>query len=385
MLTGVGGGLVAALGGVAWRAADQGVFTPETARPGFVPWRDVAEGRHTGPMAVAAAGVLAASPHNTQPWLFRVSPSAIDLHAVPARHLGAFDPYRREMMLGLGCAVENMVQAAGGQGLTAAVLPGSLDTTHVARIALAPGPAVRTALLDAIPRRRTNRGVYDTRRDVEEDRLAELRALATDPATRLLVFGRGTPGAALFGAATVTATAEIVADTEMMAWSHRWTRSSRRAIDRERSGLTLQGAGLDALTELAGTLLPPIDAATEGHYWLAATRDRMVPTAAAFGMILVRDPYDRAQALAAGRLWQRLHLQGTVRGLAMQPLNQIPEMIDRERQLGRAPATATRIAPLLTQADWRPTFGFRLGYPTRLVPASPRRGLDDMIIARSPT
>ena len=53
------------------------------------------------------------------------------------------------------------------------------------------------------------------------------------------------------------------------------------------------------------------------------------------GLIAVSDRYDRKAMLAAGRVWQRLHLSATARGLAMQPLNQPIEMI-RPRTPDRA-------------------------------------------------
>lgn len=382
-LAGAGTGVVAVFGGLAWRASDQGLFTSAEARPGFQPWREVAQGRHHGPMALAAAGVLAASPHNTQPWLFRVGRDAIDVHAVPSRHLGAFDPYRREMAIALGCAVENMVQAAPGQTLIAMVTPVAGEATRIARVALSPGDGAPAPLAAAIVRRHTNRHPYDPARTVAPALLQRLRTLATDADVRLVLMPRGSEAARRFGEETIAATETIVGDAEMDAWSHRWTRGSRAEVDRERSGLTLACAGLDRLTETVGALLPPVDARSEGAYWLNMTRKSAAPTAATFGLLLVRDPYDRVQSLAAGRLWQRLHLQGTLLGLGMQPLNQIPEVIDRERQLGRPPAMAARIAPLLSDPAWRPTFGFRLGYPTREAAASPRRTLADAVTASS--
>jgi hypothetical protein len=67
-----------------------------------------------------------------------------------------------------------------------------------------------------------------------------------------------------------------------------------------------------------------------------------------YGVTVLRFPQTRNQAeqiapfyprwfrhLAAGRVWQKLHLSATTRGLAMQPLNQPIEMIDRERQTGQ--------------------------------------------------
>jgi hypothetical protein len=78
-------------------------------------------------------------------------------------------------------------------------------------------------------------------------------------------------------------------------------------------------------------------------------------------------------------------LQGTLLGLGMQPLNQIPEVIDRERELNEPADMAARIAGLLPDPAWRPTFAFRLGYPTRPPATSPRRALEDAIAPLSTT
>ena len=80
-------------------------------------------------------------------------------------------------------------------------------------------------------------------------------------------------------------------------------------------------------------------------------------------------------ALEAGRLWQRLHLWATARGLRAQPMNQLPEMVDREAQLGQAPATAEALAGLLGTTEWRPTFAFRMGHAERAPRPSPRRAI----------
>jgi hypothetical protein len=55
-------------------------------------------------------------------------------------------------------------------------------------------------------------------------------------------------------------------------------------------------------------------------------------------------------------------------------------MIDRERQRGRAPAWAGRIARL-TGEDWQATFSFRAGFATQSAPASPRRRLKDVLMS----
>ena len=76
--------------------------------PAFEPWtewRGVTGVSGTGDprMALVANAILAASPHNTQPWIFRPGPGRLELHADLARNLGALDPFLRELYMGLGC------------------------------------------------------------------------------------------------------------------------------------------------------------------------------------------------------------------------------------------------------------------------------------------
>ena len=111
----------------------------------------------------------------------------------------------------------------------------------------------------------------------------------------------------------------------------------------------------------------------------AETRDVQLASAPLTGLIAVRDRYDRKATLAAGRVWQRLHLSATARGLAMQPLNQPIEMIDRERQTGQGDQWAKRIARL-TGDEWQATFSFRAGFSSRPAPPSPRRRLKDVVL-----
>ncbi|GAA0223055.1 hypothetical protein GCM10009539_05320 [Cryptosporangium japonicum] len=103
MLRTAGGGAlglaVVGSGTLGWRAYDNGVFDPDggTAFDAWRRWRD-----DDGPRGTIAAAVLAASPHNTQPWLFRASASRIELWADPERVMRSVDPYRREQRTSLG-------------------------------------------------------------------------------------------------------------------------------------------------------------------------------------------------------------------------------------------------------------------------------------------
>lgn len=77
--------LVAGDGLLAYRAYDQGVFAAGRG-PAFdavADWRS-----YEGPVGAVAAAVLAASAHNTQPWMFAVSEDRIDVFADRLRATG---------------------------------------------------------------------------------------------------------------------------------------------------------------------------------------------------------------------------------------------------------------------------------------------------------
>ena len=164
----------------------------------------------------------------------------------------------------------------------------------------------------------------------------------------------------------------------MIADSDRWFRSSPAEIEAHRDGPTLDAAGLSFFA-LTYARLFSVSPETSHSAWLRNTRDVQLASAPLTGLIAVSDRYDRKATLAAGRVWQRVHLSATMRRLAMQPLNQPIEMIDRERQSERGTQWAKRIARL-TGDEWQATFSFRAGFASRPAPPSPRRRLKDVVL-----
>jgi hypothetical protein len=148
----------------AWRAWDQGVFSTGEG-PAYQAWESWKSDAPSPVHRVVRAAILAANPHNTQPWLFRVTPSSVDLFADRTRNIGTIDPYLREMHMGLGCALENLLLAAPASGFAHEldVLPTPGNATHVARVRLKPHSAPPSDLYEAIVHRHTNRGAYDSR------------------------------------------------------------------------------------------------------------------------------------------------------------------------------------------------------------------------------
>jgi hypothetical protein len=356
-------------GGLTWRAVSQGVFATGTG-PAYAAW-DQWDPPGRGPLNLVYAAVLAASAHNTQPWLFAITPARIDLFAVPARNIGTVDPLRREMQISLGCALENLVLAGPPHGLapTVTLLPDLADPAHVARVDLAPAPAATSALFRAIPHRHTNRAAYDTSRPLPPGTLNALTGLVNNP-TGQVVWLTSAAGKRAFSDLTVRATQAIIADPQQSADDYRWYRGSWDQIQSGKDGLTSDASVSSPLIGALAKLLP-VSHAQYNNSWLTSTRDTQTPTAAAFGILVVRDPLDPIQRLLTGRTWQRMHLWATTQGLAMQPLNQIEERMDRERTAGLTPTFTTAMAAILP-AGWHPVFSFRIGYPTTQGGRSPR-------------
>ena len=51
---------------------------------------------------------LAPSTHNTQPWKFVIGRREIDVFVDESRWLRVADPFRRELHISLGCAIESL-------------------------------------------------------------------------------------------------------------------------------------------------------------------------------------------------------------------------------------------------------------------------------------
>lgn len=383
-LRGLGAVTIIAASGTVWRAVDQGVFSSGTGSA-FTPWETWQQENLTGSLVLVQAGILAASPHNTQPWLFHVTETQIDLYANEVRHLGSMDPYRREMYIGLGCALENMLLAAAAVGYTTTLTlhPGKLPIPVdrpmlVATITLTPGPALISPFYTAIPNRHTNRYEY-TVQPVPEALLAELASLNEDDNLRVFLLRSEDPFFQSFADTTQQATAQIIANEEMAQDSFQWIRQSWEDVHTYRDGLYIDTAGVSPFIRAISKITPPMSRQTMDAGWLSSTETTLAATAV-FGMITVRDLYDRVQALQAGRLWQRIHLWATNQGLAVQPLNQMPEIVDYLHQSGQQTPISDFLTTVTGDQAWQTTFAFRLGYPTTTPLASARRALTDVLL-----
>ena len=382
-LKGAGVATIAVVGGGVWRACDQGVFSIGQG-PAYQPWKDWRNASGS-PLALVRAAILASSPHNTQPWLFKISHSAIELHIDPSRNVGALDPYLREEHIGMGCALENLMLAApaNGYAATATLLPGKLGTIPInpkpqliARVAFVPARSEPSDLYNAIPHRHTNRAAYDPHQPLPPDFVEALGHLSGDDAdVKLFLFTAEADRKQIVDTSS-TANSEIYSDPAVRQASDRWVRLNWGEVQKRCDGLTIDAFGLPPVADAVAKMMTP------GMLAWAASRgekngySKLMLSAPLIGFIAARDRYDREQCLKAGRVWQRAHLLATSRGIAARPCNEAVEMVDHERAHDKPPARLPLLQEIMGDSAWQPTFVFYMGYASWPAHASPRRPVE---------
>ena len=310
--------------------------------------------------ALVQAATLAPSSHNTQPWLFRLEGAVIELLADRTRALPVNDPDDRELTISCGCALFNLRVAAAAAGLQAQVepWPDAADTDLLARVHLSPTGAQQAdaALQAAMAERRTYR-----------ERFA---ATAIEPkALRSLVDAVHSEGATLAVLDTAEqrlGAAALVAEGDAMQWANpSWRRELAAWMHPRRRG---DGLTLPALAiPVAQVVVRTFDM---GHG--VAAKDRQLADESPVLAVLTTEGDSQRDWLAAGQALQRLLLLGVQLGLQASYLNQ--------------PVQVAALRPKLQQLTGRPGYAqllLRIGTPTQVKPAAPRRSLADVLVTAS--
>lgn len=272
---------------------------------------------------------LAASSHNTQCWRFRAEERAISILPDLSRRLPVVDPDDHHLFVSLGCAAENLLQAALANGLKGearfdAAAGGAL------RVALEPARAVVSPLFKAIPRRQCTRAEFDGK-SLSSEELKLLEAAGMGNGVRvLLLTGRESMEKVLEH--VVQANTAQMNDPAFVEELKAWIRFGVSEAVRTGDGLFARSTGNPSVPRWLGSLLFKLLFTTKSENDKYATHLRSSAGIAVF----ISAASDKAHWVEVGRCYGRFALQATALGIRNAFLNQPVEVSALRPQFANA-------------------------------------------------
>ncbi len=305
---------------------------------------------------------LAASSHNTQCWKFKIEDQRISILPDESRRCPAVDPDNHHMFVSLGCATENLIQAAQAFGKHGAVSFDSAISDSV-NVTLEPSTAIVSPLFTAIPQRQCTRTEYDSR-PVSADDLKALEAAGS---------GKGVHVLMLTEPAKLEQVLEYVVQGNTTQMSDRpfveeleaWIRFGYDEVVSKGDGLFSGSTGNPVIPRWLGMKMFNLFFTAKNENDKYAKQIRSSAGIAVF----VSEKNDKEHWVETGRCYERFALQATALGIKNAFLNQPVEVAALRPQFASALEIEYR----------RPDLVARFGYGTE-TPRSLRRPLDQVIL-----
>ena len=321
-------------------------------------WRPL--DRSGGVRELVRAGTLGANSHNTQPWRFAISDKQITIAPDLTRRCPAVDPDDHHLFASLGCAVENVVQAATALGFMAEA---TFDVSDKDRgtITLERIQPARNDLADAIISRQCTRADYDGRALGAED-LGKIRmAGAVDGVECVLVTERPRMEALLDY--VIQGNTAQIRDPKFMAELISWIRFNDSMAIERLDGLSGRSSGNPSLPAWLARPLLRFVMTEKGENDKYATQIRSSAGVAIFAAA----SNDKTGWIAAGRAFQRFALQATALGIRQAFINQPVEVQSLRPQIASYLGLGNRRPDLIVRFGRGPTLPRSLRRPIEVV------------------
>jgi hypothetical protein len=300
--------------------------------------------------------MLAPSSHNTQCWKFRLGSGRVSLLPDYSRRCPSVDPDDHHLFVSLGCAAENLAQAAMANGLMAEAhfRPAAGDMLD---IALTPTRPAASPLFRAIPDRQCTRAEYDGR-PLSAAELKTLERAARGAGMQVLLMTESSAMEDILEYVVQGNTTQMH-DPAFVDELKAWIRFSESEAMRSGDGLFASASGNPTAPRWLGSRLFDLFFTPQRENDKYARQVRSSAGIAVF----VSERNDKAHWLGVGRCYERFALQATAMGIRNAMLNQpveVPELRPQFAQYlgigGRRPDLVVRFGrgPLMPRSLRRP-------------------------------
>jgi hypothetical protein len=303
---------------------------------------------------------LAPSSHNTQCWKFRLDAlRAITILPDLSRRCPAVDPDDHHLFVSLGCAAENLAQAALAHGLRAE--PAFDAGRNELRVALQPTAALSSPLYPAIAQRQSTRAEYDGRPLSAED-LRLLEQTASGSGVKLLLLG-DRPALERVLEFVVQGNSAQMNDPAFVRELKAWIRFNGDEAVRRGDGLYGASSGNPTLPSWLGPHLFDFVFRPKSENDKYAKQLRSSAGVAVF----VGPSDDKAGWIDVGRAYERFALQATALGIRNAHLNMPVEVALLRPRFASAIGVAGRRPDLVIRFGRGPTLPPSLRRPVQAV------------------
>lgn len=306
--------------------------------------------------------VKAPSGHNTQPWLFKIFKSEIDIYPDFTKSLPAVDPNNRELFVSLGCATENLCIAASHKGYGTNV---TITENGVIKIRLSQENLnITSSLFPQIPIRQTNRSVYNGK-IVPDDSIAILKGIDTGPCIGVHFFKNGTPEYEIISKMVYTGNSIQMNNREFKSELQQWMRYNKKHQDTTKDGLSYAVFGAPNIPRF---IAKPIISGVINEKSQNKNDRKKIESSSHF-ILLTTSNNTIEQWINLGRVLERILLRTTEMGISHAYLNQPNEVSDLSLEM----------AQKLGISNEYPTILIRIGYGKKM-PYSLRRNIESCIL-----
>jgi hypothetical protein len=272
---------------------------------------------------------LAPSSHNTQCWKFRLEDQAISILPDLSRRCPVVDPDDHHLYVSLGCAAENLIQAAKAQGLSGQMTFNPSGDGAV-QIALEPSPPTVTPLFEAIPHRQCTRAEYDGK-PLSTEEIKLLETVGQGDGVRVLMLTEQAEMEMVLDYVVQGNTAQIN-NKAFMQELKSWIRFNDREAAHTGDGLSGRTTGNPSIPRWLGNLLFKLLIRVQPEN---DKNTRYIRSSAGIA-VFVSEVNDKTHWVEVGRGYERFALQATALGIRNAFVNQPVEEASLRPDFARA-------------------------------------------------